>query len=88
MFLRGRTMFAPTMTPSAVNSQRKNQIFIRFFFCKIRCKRKSYQKENAEISFRALRSATDAAVGSCRLPKNAGENFNGLAKTLLQQKNY
>ena len=25
--------------------------------------------------FRALRSATDATVGSCRLPQKAGENF-------------
>ncbi len=33
---------------------------IRFFFCKIRRKRKSYQKENAERRFRALRSATRA----------------------------
>ena len=64
---------------------RWRRLSIRFFFCKIRRKRKSYQKENAEISFRALRSATDATVGSCRLPKNAGENFNGLAKTLLQR---
>ena len=32
----------------------------RFFFCRSRRKRKSYQKENAEISFRALRSATRA----------------------------
>ena len=38
------------------------------------------------MRFRALRSATDATVGSCRLLKNAGENFNGLAKDLLQQK--
>ena len=39
---------------------RWRRLSIRFFFCKIRRKRKSYQKENAEISFRALRSATRA----------------------------
>ena len=50
---------------------------IRFFFCKIRRKRKSYQKENAEISFRALRSATDATVGSCKPLKRLERNFNG-----------
>ena len=79
MFLRGRTMFAPTMTPSAVNSQRKNQISIRFFFCRSRRKRKSYQKENAGMRFRALRSATVAADGSRRLLKKAGENFIKIA---------
>ena len=69
MFLRGRTMFAPIMTPSAVNSQRENQISIRFFFCHRRRKRKSYKKENAEIRFRALRSATKAP----RLPPRLGD---------------
>ena len=48
----------------------------RFFFCRSRRKRKSYQKENAGMRFRALRSATVAADGSRRLLKKAGENFN------------
>ena len=61
--------------PSIVNRQKKNQISIRFFFCTCRRKRKSYQKENAEIRFRALRSATTAVGGRHRLPQKAGENF-------------
>jgi len=48
----------------------------RFFFCRSKRKRKSYQKENAGMRFRALRSATVAADGSRRLLKKAGENFN------------
>ena len=59
MFLRGRTMFAPTtQSQSPLNSQNKRFMPIRFFFCICRRKRKSYQKENAEIRFRALRSTT------------------------------
>jgi len=69
--------------PSIVNRQKKNQISIRFFFCTCRRKRKSYQKENAEIRFRALRSATTAVGGRHRLLKKrrmkillrAGENL-------------
>ena len=56
--------------------KRKNICPFRFFFCRSERKRKSYQKENADARFRALRSATDATVGSCRLPQKAGENFN------------
>ena len=49
----------------------------RFFFCHRRRKRKSYQKENAEIRFRTLRSATRATCPCpSRLLKKAGENFN------------
>ncbi len=51
----------------------------RFFFCRSRRKRKSYQKENAGMRFRALRSATVAADGSRRLLKKAGENFIKIA---------
>ena len=51
----------------------------RFFFCIFRRKRKSYQKENAGMRFRALRSATVAADGSRRLLKKAGENFIKIA---------
>ena len=47
-------------SPSPLNSQNKRFMPIRFFFCIYRRKRKSYQKENAEIRFRALRSATRA----------------------------
>ena len=45
---------------SPLNSQNKRYMPFRFFFCKIRRKRKSYQKENAERRFRTLRSATRA----------------------------
>ncbi len=37
---------------------------------------KKKRKENAEIRFRALRSATTAVGGRHRLPQKAGENFN------------
>ena len=74
--LRGRTMFAPTtQSQSPLNSQNKRFMPIRFFFCICRRKRKSYQKENAEIRFRALRSTTTAVGGRHRLLKKAGENF-------------
>ena len=56
--------------------KQKIRLLIRFFFCICRRKRKSYQKENAEIRFRALRSATTAVGGRHRLLKKAGENFN------------
>ncbi len=76
MFLCGRTMFAPTtQSQSPLNSQNKRFMPIRFFFCICRRKRKSYQKENAEIRFRALRSTTTAVGGRHRLLKKAGENF-------------
>ncbi len=38
------------------------------------------------MRFRALRSTTDAAVGSRRLPQKAGENFIG-EKILVMTKN-
>ena len=40
--------------------KQKVRYSIRFFFCICRCKRKSYQKENAGMRFRALRSTTRA----------------------------
>ena len=55
----------------------------RFFFCRSRRKRKSYQKENAGMRFRALRSATVAADGSRRLLKKAGENFIKSARNFI-----
>ena len=67
----------PYHTISKSRQQPKQEIksFIRFFFCIYRRKRKSYQKENAEIRFRALRSTTTAVGGRHRLLKKAGENF-------------
>ena len=46
---------------------RWRRLSTRFFFCRSRRKRKSYQKENAERRFRALRSATTAVGGRHRL---------------------
>ena len=57
-------------------TKEKIRCSFRFFFCTCRRKRKSYQKENAEIRFHALRSATTAVGGRHRLPQKAGENFN------------
>ena len=56
-------------------TKEKIRCSFRFFFCTCRRKRKSYQKENAEIRFRALRSATTAVGGRHRLLKKAGENL-------------
>ena len=64
-------------------SKDKIKSYIRFFFCICRRKRKSYQKENAEKKFRALRSATVAADGSRKPLKRLDLNFNRRAKTLL-----
>ena len=48
----------PTAFACATRSiPRRRRLFIRFFFCTCRRKRKSYQKENAERKFRTLRSA-------------------------------
>jgi len=71
------------MTPSTVNSQSKRLNPTRFFFCTCRRKRKSYQKENADKRFRALRSATVAADGSRRLLKKASENFIKSARNFI-----
>ena len=51
--------------PSRRFATHRRRLPIRFFFCHRRRKRKSYQKENAEQKFRALRSATKAP----RLPR-------------------
>ena len=40
--------------------KQKIRLLIRFFFCIYRRKRKSYEKENAGMRFRALRSTTRA----------------------------
>ena len=46
MFLRGRTMFAPTMTPSAVNSQKKkSDVLFAFSFAKSGAKEKAIKKK-------------------------------------------
>ena len=77
MYLAGEQcsplLFKAQISPT---DKRKIRYSIRFFFCKIRRKRKSYQKENAEISFRALRSATVAADGSRKPLKRLDLNFN------------
>ena len=57
---------------------RRRRLFIRFFFCKSRRKRKSYQKENAdgEISRSAERDKGSAPLMAPPFKKKAGENFN------------
>ena len=46
MFLRGRTMFAPTMTPSAVNSQKKkSDVLFAFSFAYTGAKEKAIKKK-------------------------------------------
>ena len=85
MFLRGSSRRRPLQDKAQVPStdKRKIKFSIRFFFCTCRRKRKSYQKENAEIRFRALRSATTAVGGRHRLPQKAGENFNYGGRKLI-----
>ena len=80
MYLAGEQC-SPLLFKAQISpTDKKIRYSIRFFFCYRRRKRKSYQKENAEKKFRALRSTTDAAVGSRRLPQKAGENFSGARK--------
>ena len=57
-----------------------------FSFAIATAKEKAIKKKSADMRFRALRSTTDAAVGSRRLPQKAGENFIG-EKILVMTKN-
>ncbi len=78
MFLRGRTMFAPTtQSQSPVNRQnKKSDTLFAFSFDEEGAKEKAIKKKNAEMKFRALRSATRATCPCpSRLLKKAGENF-------------
>ena len=60
-YLHGRTMFAPTMKFKVQHvAKRKNQMLFSLFLLLMPPQKKSYQKENAEWRFRALRSATKA----------------------------
>ena len=65
---------------------RWRRLFIRFFFCTCRRKRKSYQKENAERRFRALRSATADTGGSCKPLKRLERNFYYGAQKISEKK--
>ena len=81
----GRPVSATTAHPPASTANRKSKRFmpIRFFFCIYRRKRKSYQKENAERRFRALRSATRTPRPRPRKPlKRLERNFNWWRKLL------
>ena len=52
MFLRGRTMFAPTMTPSAVNSQKKkSDVLFAFSFAYAGAKEKAIKKKTPKEDF-------------------------------------
>ena len=92
---RQHTCFAYVLIPLQAKtrvqqtSRIKDFCPIRFFFCIYRRKRKSYQKENAGLRFRALRSATRATRSWLRrLLKKAGENFSRQAKTLIVRENF
>ena len=78
MFLRGRTMFAPTtQSQSPVDSQKKkSDTLFAFSFDEEGAKEKAIKKKSAEMKFRALRSTTRATCPCpSRLLKKAGENF-------------
>ena len=78
MFLRGRTMFAPTtQSQSPVDSQKKkSDTLFAFSFDEEGAKEKAIKKKSAEMKFRALRSTTRATCPCpSRLPQKAGENF-------------
>ena len=78
MILSGRRGADPYKLKPKYSQQPKQDIksFIRFFFCIYRRKRKSYQKENAGMRFRALRSTTADTGGSCKPLKRLERNFN------------
>ena len=59
-------------------AKRKIKFSIRFFFCTCRRKRKSYQKENAdvEISRFAKRDEDSASSTSAPFKKKVHENYN------------
>ena len=91
MILRGSSRRRPLQdkAQSAVNSQRKNQISIRFFFCKIRRKRKSYQKENADIEVSRFAERDHR----CRwttppFKKKAGENYCVAGENFMVRKKF
>ncbi len=92
MFLRGRTMFAPTSkNPSTANIQNK-KIFLpssAFFpFAKSGAKReKATKKKTPRRSFALCGARRGLLVLVSNKPlKRLERNFNGLAKDLLQQK--
>ena len=90
MILSGRRGADPYKLKPKYSQQPKQEIksFIRFFFCIYRRKRKSYQKENAKMRFRTLRSATADTGGSCKPLKRLERNFNRKrrAKTLIERR--
>ena len=86
MFLRGRTMFAPTISKPEFHpkSKRKIHALSAFSFAYAGAKEKAIKKKTPISGFRALRSATRAA---CPCPRHLlkkvlenfivfGENFN------------
>ena len=77
MFLRGRTMFAPTIQSLNFTNRQKKRLHPppAFSFAEAGAKEKAIKKKTPMGRFRALRSATVAADGSRRLLKKAGENF-------------
>ena len=76
MYLAGEQC-SPLLFKAQISpTDKKIRYSIRFFFCYRRRKRKSYQKENAGMRFRALRSATVAADGSRKPLKRLDLNFN------------
>ena len=79
MILSGRRGADPYKLKPKYSQQPKQDIksFIRFFFCIYRRKRKSYEKENAEIE---ISHSAECDKGSAPLmappfKKKAGENF-------------
>ena len=63
MFLRGRTMFAPTMTPSAVNSQnKKSNLSSAFSFAEAGAKEKAIKKKTPEGDFALCKARPPLSV--------------------------
>ena len=87
MFLRGRTMFAPTISKPEFHKQPEWKIkpFTRFFFCICRRKRKSYKKENADIgiSRSAERDKGGVPLTSAPFEKGARKLYWGRSKPLM-----
>ena len=78
MILRGRTMFAPTISKPEFHpkSKRKIHALSAFSFAYAGAKEKAIKKKTPISGFRALRSATADTGGSCKPLKRLDLNFN------------
>ena len=89
MFLRGRTMFAPTMTPSAVNSQKKkSDVLFAFSFAKSGAKEKAIKKKTPKEAFALCGARPMPPSARAAFPKMRAKTLMGWRKLYYSEKNY